>query len=90
MGQIVRVQRQPYSVHPQFLVLNATHDFDSTDALAASVCSTVKSRGEHFESDDQLTSWLDEDGVSYDVDSLIAALHQLESVGRLRGARADQ
>ncbi len=31
-----------------------------------------------FESDDPLTYWLDEDKVSYDSDSLITALHQLE------------
>ena len=40
VGQIQRVQRQPYSVYPQSLVLRGDHPYDETDALAAAVCST--------------------------------------------------
>ena len=76
-GQIMRVQRQPYSVYAQVLVVNGRHPLDQTDLLAASVCSSVKRRGDRFESDDQLTSWLDEDNVRYDSGSLTAALRQL-------------
>ena len=36
-GQIIRVQRQPYSVFAQSLVVNGRHSYDQTDALAASV-----------------------------------------------------
>jgi hypothetical protein len=50
-----------------------------TDALAAAVCATVKHRGERFESDDQLTSRLDDDEVHYTPDSLSAALQKLEA-----------
>jgi hypothetical protein len=86
----MRVQRQPYSVYPQFLMLKGRHPYDHTDALAASVCSSIKRRGERFESDQELCSWLDADKVSYDSDSLAVALQQLESIGRLRRPRADQ
>jgi hypothetical protein len=41
----------------------------------------VKRRGDRFESDDQLYSWLDEDQVSYTSESLSAALHQRERIG---------
>jgi hypothetical protein len=33
-GQIVRVHKQPWSVYPQFIVLNGAHPNDGTDALA--------------------------------------------------------
>ena len=81
----MRVQRQPYSVYPQTLVLNGRHPYDQTDALAAAVCSSIKRRGERdsFSSDDELRSWLDEGGVSYTSESLTAALRQLGEIGRI-------
>ena len=63
MGAIQRVQRQPYAAYPQYLVRSGRRPYDETDALAADICSTIKRRGEDFESDEQLTSWLEEDGV---------------------------
>ena len=42
VGQLQRVQRQPFSVYPQFLVLCGDHPYDETDALAADVCASVK------------------------------------------------
>ena len=82
-GQIIRVQRQPYSVFAQSLVVNGRHSYDQTDALAASVCSSIKRRGDRFESDRELCSWLDEDGVSYTSEALTAALRQLGETGRI-------
>ena len=79
----MRVQRQPYSVYPQVLVVNGRHPYDHTDVLAAAVCSSIKRRGDRFESDQELCSWLDEDGVSYTPDSLPAALRQLGETGRI-------
>jgi hypothetical protein len=89
-GQIIRAQRQPYSVHPQHIVLQGDHPFDDTDALAADVCSTIKRHGERFENDDQLRSWLDEDAVRYPSESLAVALRQLEHLGRMQRLRVDQ
>jgi len=43
---------------------------------AAAVASSIKRRGDRFESEDQLTGWLDEDKVSYDPQSLSIALRQ--------------
>jgi hypothetical protein len=83
-GQILRAQKQPYSVYAQSLVVNGRHPFDRTDALAAAVCSSIKRRGDRFESDDQLTSWLDEDGVSHTSESLTVALRQLGEIGRIK------
>jgi hypothetical protein len=89
-GQIVRVQQQPYSVYPQYLVLSGTHPYDHIDVLVADVCSAIKAHGERFESEDQLRSWLDEDKITYDSGGLAIALSHLELVGRLRRPRADQ
>ena len=72
VGQLQRVHRQPFSVYPQFL------------ALAADVCASIKRRGDRFESDAELCSWLTEDGAHFDPDSLSAALHQLERLGRIK------
>ena len=87
-GQILRVQRQPG--YPQFLLGQSRHPFDRTDALAADVCASIKRRGERFEDEDELRSWLDEDRVSYDSHSLAVALDQLEQIGRLKRPREDQ
>jgi hypothetical protein len=76
--------RRPYSVYPQFLVLCGDHPYDETDALAADVCASVKSRVDRFESDAELCSWLEEDGVRFDSDSLSAALRQLQQLGRIK------
>ena len=57
--------------------------FDDVDALAADICSAVKRRGEEFESDEELRSYLDEDGIGYDPHSLAVALRQLEEIGRI-------
>ena len=56
---------------------------DDFDVLAADVCSAVKRRGEQFDDEDQLRSWLDEDGIGYDPQSLAVALRQLEELGRI-------
>jgi hypothetical protein len=88
-GQLVRVQRQPFSAYPQYLVLKGDHPYDEVDALAADVCSTIKRRGDRFDSDDQLRGWLDEDGVSCTSGRLAATVYQLERIGRLKRPRAD-
>ena len=84
VGQLQRVQRQPFSVYPQFLVLCGDHPYDETDGLAADICASIKRRGERFESDEQLHSWLTEDGVQFTPESLSAALRQLEHSGRIK------
>ena len=84
VGQLQRVQRQPFSVYPQFLVLCGDHPYDETDALAADVCASIKRRGDRFESDAELCSWLTEDGAHFDPDSLSVALRQLERLGRIK------
>jgi hypothetical protein len=38
----------------------------------------------------QLTSWLDQDQVSYTPESLSAALHHLDRIGRIKRPRQDQ
>jgi hypothetical protein len=58
--------------------------------LAADVCTTIKQRGQRFESDERLADWLDEDGISYSYDELAAALRQLERISRLRRPHQDQ
>ena len=84
MGAIQRVQRQPYAAYPQYLVLSGRRPYDETDALAADICSTIKRRGEDFESDEQLTSWLEEDGVVFTPSFLAVALLDLEHSGTIR------
>jgi hypothetical protein len=88
-GLIVRVQKQPVSVHPQHLVRKGIRPFDWVDAVAADVCAVPKCRDERFESEEDLCSWLDEDGVSWAHDPR-SALDDLESIGRLRRPRQDQ
>jgi hypothetical protein len=88
-GQLVQVQRQLFSGYPQYFVLTGDHPYDEVDALAADVCSIIKRRGDRFTSDDQLRSWLDEDGVSYTDGRLSAAMYQLERIGRLNRPRQD-
>jgi hypothetical protein len=88
-GQLVRVQRQLFSAYPQYLMLKGDHPYDEVDTLAADVCSTIKRRGDRFDSAEQLTSWLDEDGVSYTPGRLSAAVYQLERIGRLDRPRQD-
>ena len=79
VGHLVRVQRN--SGYPLFLVLDGRRPYDDTDALAADVCSSLKRRGEQFENDEELRSYLDEDKVDYTPESLAVALRQLEAVG---------
>ena len=55
----------------------------AVDVLAMNICGTVKRHGEQFAYDDQLRSWLDEDGIGYDLRSLAVALRQLEELGRI-------
>ena len=87
--QLARVQRQLSSAYPQYLVLKGDHPYDEVDALAADVCSTIKRRGDRFDSDDQLRSWLDEDHVQCTPGKLSAAMLQLERIGRLNRPRQD-
>ena len=56
---------------------------DDIDVLAADVCSAVRRRGEQFDDEDRLRSWLEEDGIGYDLRSLAVALRQLEELGRI-------
>jgi hypothetical protein len=83
-GCIQRVQRQPYSSYPQYIVLNGMSRYDDIDRLAADVAAAVRSRGDEFEDERQLCSWLEEDQVQYDERSLIAAIRQLENLGRIK------
>jgi hypothetical protein len=48
-GCIQRVQRQPYSSHPQYIVLNGMSRYDDIDRLAADVAAAIRSRGDEFE-----------------------------------------
>jgi hypothetical protein len=84
----IGADRRPPS--PQFLVLNSRRPFDDTDARAADVCATIKRRGDRFESDQELSSWLDEDQVNYDPERFGRALSHLESIGRIKRPRQDQ
>jgi hypothetical protein len=77
------VQRQPYSSYPQYIVLNGMSRYDDIDRLAADVAAAIRSRGDEFEDERQLCSWLEEDQVQYDERSLIAAIRQLENLGRI-------
>jgi hypothetical protein len=64
--------------------------FDRNDALAADVCSTLRRHGDRFSSDEQLQSWLTEDGVQWSPEELTEALDHLEGTGRVKRDRADQ
>jgi hypothetical protein len=55
-------------------VLSGDHPFDRTDALAADVCSTIKQRGDWFESDEELCSCLETDGVEFTIATLSVAM----------------
>jgi hypothetical protein len=81
VGQIVLAQRN--TGYPLFIVVKGVRALDDIDVLAADVCSAVKRRGEQFDDEDQLRSWLDEDGIGYDLRSLAVALRQLEELGRI-------
>jgi hypothetical protein len=87
VGQIVLAQRN--TGYPLFIVAKEVRALDDIDVLAADVCSAVKRRGEQFADDDQLRSYLDEDGVRYDAQSFAVALRQLEDLGRIRRLRVD-
>jgi hypothetical protein len=39
---------------------------------------------DEFQGEQQLSSWLDEDQVQYDERSLLAAIRQLENLGRIK------
>jgi hypothetical protein len=89
-GCITRVQRQPYTVYPQFVVRSGLRRYNGFDALAADIAAVVKQRGEEFESQEQLRQFLDEDQVQYELHSLVVAVCHLESIGRLKRPRQDQ
>jgi hypothetical protein len=93
-GRIIRTQRQPFSIYPQFLVSSGSGPYDQTDRLTAAVAACIKRRGDQFDSEDQLGGWLAEDGVAFDAQTdaqtLAVALHQLESIVRLKRPRQDQ
>ena len=76
-------------IHPQ-IAWAGVHSYDEADALAAEVCATLKRRGERFESDDELCSWLEEDQVSYTPEGLAAVIGYLEWIGRIKRPRQDQ
>jgi hypothetical protein len=60
------VQRQPFTVYPQFIVHSGMSRFDDTDALCANVAAAMKAHNDEFENEDQLKGWLDEAGITYD------------------------
>ena len=66
------------------IVLCGDHPYDEMDGLAADICASIKRRGEQFESDEQLTHWLTEDGVQFTPDSLSVAQRQLERLGWIK------
>jgi hypothetical protein len=82
VGHILLAQRS--QGHPVFIVAREDHPFDDVDALAADICLTLKRRDEQFDDEDQLSSYLDEDGIAYTSESLAVALRQLEELGRIR------
>ena len=57
--------------------------FSDIDELAAAVHACIKSRGDHFRSDEQLEEWLAEDGVLWSGRELSDAVEQLEVAGLL-------
>ena len=81
VSQIIRAQRN--AGYPMYVVPCGDHPFDDVDALAADICTAMKARDERFDDEDQLTAWLDEDGVSYSSHCLAVALRQLEHLGRI-------
>jgi hypothetical protein len=83
-GCITRVQRQPYSAYPQYIVSNGLSRYDQSDELAANIAACIKRRGDRFENEDQLGSWLDQDGISYAAQSLAVALHQTDQASLAR------
>lgn len=81
---IQRVQRQPYGAYPQLIVSNGLGRYDEIDVLAADVAAVIKSRSDEFENEDQLLGWLDQEQITYTVQTFAAALTQLEQIGRVR------
>jgi hypothetical protein len=81
VGQVMLVQRN--IGYPLYIVAKEERVLDDVDALAADICSAVKRRGEQFDDEERLRSWLDEDGIDYDPQSLAVALRQLEELGRI-------
>ena len=57
--------------------------FNVTDGLAADVHGCIKRRGDRFESDEQLETWLAEDSVLWSGHELSDAVQQLEVAGWL-------
>ena len=87
VGQIILTQRN--SGYPVFIVAKEERVLDAVDVLAMNICGTVKRHDEQFADDDQLRSWLDDDGVRFDSQSFAVALRQLEGLGRIRRLRVD-
>jgi hypothetical protein len=85
-GCIIRFQRQ---VQPQRVTGNGSKYYDDIDQLAADIAGLIKEHDEEFESEDQLSGWLDHAGIGYDERPFVMALRQLEEIGRVRRPRQD-
>jgi hypothetical protein len=81
-------QQQPHPPRPLCSGLRAGFNswelFGRIDALAADIIACIRSRGDRFESDEQLAEWLAEDGITYTAADLSEALLQLKVSGLLR------
>lgn len=91
-GRMIRPELRPTREQPhppRPLVLRSTSHFTAwgpfnrIDALAADIIACIRTRGDSFESDEQLVEWL-ASGVTYTGEDLSAALLQLQISGLLR------
>jgi hypothetical protein len=70
-------------VNPGAGFAQSSDAFNVTDGLAADVHGCIKRRGDRFESDEQLETWLVEDSVLWSGHELSDAVEQLEVAGWL-------
>jgi hypothetical protein len=85
-GCVSRVQTQ---LGPSYVVANGMAVFDSIDVLCADIAAVIKQHNDEFENEEQLQGWLTGAGIAWDEHSLVLALGQLESMGRVKRPRQD-
>jgi hypothetical protein len=62
---------------------HSSEPFSRVDELAADIVASIRSRGDRFDSDEQLVEWLIEDGVTFSAAEFSEALMQLMVAGLL-------
>jgi hypothetical protein len=85
-GCIVRFQRQ---LQPVRVTIEGSKCYDDVDRLAAEIAGLITAHDESFGSEQEVQSWLDEAGITYDEKSFNMALRQLEQLGRVKRPRQD-